>query len=80
MYLNDSFIKYERELGYMKFRCPECNSLKVFQFISVSAKRKMNGSQVVYGVNKEDLDNEFETYGCEVCDWSGAYEDMKPSK
>ncbi|MHC1750715.1 MAG: hypothetical protein AB9856_20780 [Cellulosilyticaceae bacterium] len=59
-----------------KLICPICNSTKVFQFVSVGAKRKLNGKGVLYEIGHGGLDNEFDTVGCEECEWEGNIDDL----
>lgn len=62
------------------FRCPECNSSAVFQYISIGAKERLNAKsdkRLVFGINPDDKDNIFETCGCTKCGWEGDFYGLK---
>lgn len=59
------------------FKCPECASTKVFQFVSVGAKQELNGRNKIYEYGHGGTDNVFETCGCEACGWEGNIYEVK---
>lgn len=57
-----------------KYICPKCKSTRVYQEVSVVAKRNMN-TRKVYDVNKDKFDNEFcETLDCDKCGHNDKWE------
>lgn len=54
-------------------RCPNCNSTRLYNQISVVAKKNVNTGKI-YGVDKTYQDNFFEPIYCEKCGWSNEAE------
>ena len=52
----------------MKYKCPKCGSIRIYQEISVYAKKNANTGRV-YGVNMKVEDGDFTAYlYCDNCD------------
>lgn len=50
-------------------RCPNCGSTRLYNEISIMAKKNINTAKV-YGINKDNEDNFFEPTYCDKCGWS----------
>jgi predicted Zn-ribbon and HTH transcriptional regulator len=50
-------------------RCPNCNSTRLFNEVSIVARKNVNTGRV-YNIDKSNEDDFFEPTYCEKCGWS----------
>ena len=61
-----------------KYICPNCESMAVYQEVSVFAKLKINAIKALpYSAKLEMIDNYFpDLCGCERCGWRGTFDEI----
>lgn len=61
------------------YKCPKCKSTRIYQEVSVVAKRNVN-TERVYDVNKEYIDGDYTEYlYCDKCGYEDEWEKFEVS-
>lgn len=54
-----------------QFKCPQCKSARVYEEISIVAKRSLNTDKI-FDINKNNVDNTFDDHAyCGKCGYIG---------